>query len=209
VAVSQDITRGVLGVTGMNYSLLLDRATGFDQLRPVMDAAYPDELDRRLIFSMIQMPWDRGETNGYAWHLTDDPLPGTPPHQVLMQVAFGDHQVTPWSADIQARTIGASIHAPTLEPGRSEDNTPYYGIPAIMSYPFDGSAMFVWDTGPFDPVANTGTPPPPVENQPQYEGADPHGRPRVQPGARQQISEFLRAGGSVIDPCSGAPCFAQ
>ncbi|HVK67352.1 MAG TPA: hypothetical protein VM694_22860, partial [Polyangium sp.] len=39
VAISQDIRRGVLGVTGMNYSLLLDRATGFDDLRVFFDQA--------------------------------------------------------------------------------------------------------------------------------------------------------------------------
>jgi hypothetical protein len=209
VAVSQDIRRGVLGVTGMNYSLLLDRATGFDTLRPVMDAAYPKELDRRFIFSLIQMLWDRGETNGYAHHLTHDPLPNTPPHDVLLHVAFGDHQVTHWSADIEARTIGASIHSPTLAPGRSEDKTPYFGIPAINEYPFFGSAMIVWDTGPFDAALNVGTPPPPVENQAPRDGVDPHGKPRTQAGARLQISEFLRSTGKVVDGCAGAPCFAK
>jgi hypothetical protein len=209
IAVSQDIRRGVLGVPGMNYSILLDRATGFDTLRPVMDAAYPKELDRRFIFSVMQMLWDRGETNGYAHHLTNDPLPNTPPHDVLLHVAFGDHQVTHWSADIEARTIGASIHAPTLAPGRSEDKTPYFGIPAIKTYPFFGSAMVVWDTGPFDPALNAGTPPPPVENQPPRDGVDPHGKPRTQPGARLQISEFLKSTGKVVDGCAGEPCFAK
>lgn len=209
VAVSQDIRRGVLGVPGMNYSLLLDRATGFDDLRPVMDAAYPKELDRRFIFSLVQMLWDRGETNGYAHHLTHDPLPNTPTHEVLMQVAFGDHQVTHWSADVEARTIGASIHTPTLAPGRSEDTTPYFGIPAIKGYPFYGSAMVVWDTGPFDAAMNVGTPPPPVGNEAPRDGVDPHGKPRTQPGARLQISEFLRSTGKVVDGCAGAPCFAK
>jgi hypothetical protein len=209
IAVSQDIRRGVLGVPGMNYSILLDRATGFDTLRPIMDAAYPKELDRRFIFSIMQMLWDRGETNGYAQHLTHDPLPSTPPHDVLLHVAFGDHQVTHWSADIEARTIGASIHAPPIGPGRSEDKTPYFGIPAIKSYPFFGSAMIVWDTGPFDPALNVGTPPPPVENQPPRDGVDPHGKPRTQPGARLQISEFLKSTGKVIDACAGEPCFAK
>lgn len=208
IAVAQDIRRGVLGVPGMNYSLLLDRAVGFDDLRPPMDAAYPGELDRRFIFSAIQMLWDRGETNGYAWHMTGDPLPNTPPHDVLLHVAFGDHQVTHWSADIEARTIGAGIHFPAIAPGRSEDMTPHFGIPAIPSYPFYGSAMFVWDTGPFDMALNKGTPAPPVENQPPRLGVDPHGAPRVQPGARLQIAEFLRSTGKVINPCGDAPCSA-
>lgn len=206
VALSQDIRRGVLGVTGMNYSLLLDRATGFDQLRPFMDAAYPNEFDRRIIFSSAQILWDRGESNGYAWHMTTDPLPNTPTHEVLMQNAFADHQVTQWSADIEARTIGARIHAPTLTPGRSIDKSPYYGISAIESYPFYGSAAFVWDTGPYDMMANKGTPPPPVGNTALRDGVDPHGIPRLQPGARQQIAEFLKPNGRIIDPCNGMPC---
>jgi hypothetical protein len=206
VALSQDIRRGVLGVTGMNYSVLLDRATGFDTLRPFMDAAYPNEFERRLIFSSIQMQWDRGEANGYAWHMTTDPLPNTPPHEVLMQNAFADHQVTQWSADIEARTIGASIHSPTLVPDRSIDKSPYFGIPAIESHPFFGSAAFVWDTGPYDMALDKGTPAPPVGNTALREGKDPHGVPRVQPGARMQISEFLRPNGRIIDPCNGMPC---
>ena len=206
VALSQDIRRGVLGVTGMNYSVLLDRATGFDDLRLFMDAAYPNEFDRRIIFSSVQMLWDRGETNGYAWHLTNDPLPNTPTHEVLMQNAFADHQVTQWSADIEARTIGASIHAPTLMPDRAIDKSPYFDIPAITSYPFFGSAAFVWDTGPYDVALDKGTPPPPVENTALRDGKDPHGVPRVQAGARLQISEFLKPNGRIIDPCNGAPC---
>jgi hypothetical protein len=155
------------------------------------------------------MLWDRGETNGYAHHLTHDPLTNTPTHEVLMQVAFGDHQVTHWSADVEARTIGASIHMPALAPGRSEDTTPYFGIPAIKGYPFYGSAMVVWDTGPFDPVMMVGTPPPPVGNEAPRDGVDPHGKPRTQAGARLQISEFLKSTGKVVDGCADAPCFAQ
>lgn len=206
VALSQDIRRGVLGVTGMNYSLLLDRATGFDDLRPFMDAAYTNEFDRRIIFSTMQILWDRGESNGYAWHMTTDPLPNTPTHEILMQNAFADHQVTQWSADIEARTIGARIHTPTLNPGRAIDNSPYYGIPAIDGYPYFGSADFVWDSGPYDMGLNKGTPPPPVENTALRVGVDPHGLPRVQPGARLQISEFLKPNGRIIDPCNGVPC---
>jgi hypothetical protein len=114
--------------------------------------------------------------------------------------------VTQWSADIEARTIGASIHSPTLVPDRSIDKSPYFGIPAIGSYPFFGSAAFVWDTGPFDMALNKGTPAPPVENTALRTGKDPHGIPRLQPGARQQISEFLRPNGRVIDSCNGMPC---
>ena len=34
--------------------------------------------------------------------------PGTPAHQVLMQIAYGDHQVSMYSGAVEARTVGAS-----------------------------------------------------------------------------------------------------
>lgn len=198
-AVAQDWTRAVLGVPGMNYGLLLRRSTDFDQYALILEPAYPDELGRTLALSLIQMLWDRGETNGYANHLTDDPLPGTPEHDVLLHVAFGDFQVTTYAADVEARTIGARVHQPALAPGRSTDVEPYWGIPAVDGYPFDGSAMVVWDSG---------TPAPPLTNTPPRDGRDPHEDPRFDAAARRQKSEFLRTGGVLIDVCDGAPCTA-
>ena len=43
-----------------------------------------------LVLSMIQLLWDRAEGNGYAHHMTTDPLPNTPAHTVLMHPAFAD-----------------------------------------------------------------------------------------------------------------------
>ncbi|MCF2529603.1 hypothetical protein [Yinghuangia soli] len=199
VAVSQDVKRGVLGVTGMNYSVLLNRSSDFVQFQPLIDRAYPDKLDQQLVLSLFQLLWDRGETNGYAAHLTDRPLPDTPRHQVLMQIAFGDHQVANVAAEVQARTIGARIATPALAPGRSPDVTPYWGIAPITRYPYRGSAMVVWDSG---------TPAPPQTNTPPFEpdyGEDPHSAPRNTAAARQQKAEFLTTG-KVVDVCSGQPC---
>ncbi len=80
--------------------------------------------------------------------MTDDPLPDTPAHQVLMNVAFGDHQVTDYQADVEARTIGARAHRPVLFPGRWPDTDVLWGVPAIRRYPYTGSAIYYWDTGP-------------------------------------------------------------
>ena len=78
--------------------------------------------------------------------------------------------------------------------------TPYYGIPAIPSYPFAGSALIVWDSGAATPPT-TNTAPPTTE-------PDPHSDPRNSPAARTQKSEFLKLGGAVVDVCSGMPCVA-
>jgi hypothetical protein len=199
MAVAQDVTRGVLGVPAMNYSMLLTRSVDFDEFAIPLYAAYPNELERPLLLSLIQMLWDRGEPNGYAHHLTSDPLPGTPAHEVLLHVAFGDHQVTNVATEVEARTIGASVYQPALAPGRHSDVDPYFGIPAIPSFPFDGSALVIWDSG---------TPTPPTTNTPNRAGTDPHGRPRATASARLQKSEFLKPDGAVVDVCSGLPCLA-
>src|SRR5438552_15696514 len=199
MAVAQDITRGVLGVPGMNYSLLLTRSTDFSLYAAILYPTYQNELQRPLLLALIQMLWDRSDPNGYAHHMTTDPLPNTPAHKVLLHEAFGDHQVANVATEIEARTIGASIHQPAIASGRSYEVTPYYGIPAIPSYPFDGSALVIWDSGAATP---------PTTNTAPMTGADPHSDPRSSPAARTQKSEFLKIGGAVVDVCSGMPCVA-
>ena len=104
-------------------------------------------------FSVVQMLWDRSEANGYAEHITDDPYPDTPRHQVLMQVAFGDHQVANVTAEVEARTIGARILLPGLLPGRSPDVVPFWGITPISFLPWNGSAIVYWDSRNARPAA--------------------------------------------------------
>jgi len=76
-AVSTEWTRAVLGVPGMDYSTLLQRSSDFPVCESILEAAYPDELDRIVGFSLLQMLWDRSEANGYAHHMTDDLYPGS------------------------------------------------------------------------------------------------------------------------------------
>ncbi|MEV0647137.1 hypothetical protein AB0I28_17900 [Phytomonospora sp. NPDC050363] len=198
VAVSTDVERGVLGVPGMNYSTLLNRSVDFQPFQQIMDLAYPDKLDQQLIFALLQMLWDRGEGNGYANHLTTDPLPGTPRHRVLMHVAFGDHQVATVAAEVEARTIGARLHTPALAPGRSPDAEPFWGLRPLPWWPHTGSAIVMWDSG---------APAPPTTNTPPYAGEDSHEDPRADAAARVQKAWFLKYG-LVVDVCGGRPCAA-
>jgi hypothetical protein len=197
-AVSQEFTRSVLGVPGMDYSLLLNRSVDFDPFESVLNGSYPDKLVQQIDLGLIQMLWDRSEADGYAQFMTDHPLPGTPAHQVLLEEAFGDHQVANIATETEARTIGAPIHQPALATGRSPDAVPFYGITPIATPIFQGSALFVWDSG---------TPTPPLTNTPNRAGPDPHGVPRAQPGAQWQGATFLLSG-LVTDPCGSAACAA-
>jgi hypothetical protein len=193
-AVAQDFSRAVLGVPGMNFSTLLTRSSDF----PIglVQGVYADPLDQQLIYALLQMLWDRADANGYALHMTRDPLPDTPRHTVLMHVAFGDHQVANITSDVEARTIGARLGAPALRPGRSLDVVPYWDIRPIAHWPFRGSAMIVWDSG---------TPAPPPQNIPPTAGVDPHQDPRSSAIAQEQKAVFLQTGG-IIDVCAAQPC---
>jgi hypothetical protein len=206
-AVAPDYTRAVLGVTGMDYGgILLQRSTDFTPFSAFLygqqpGGGYTDASIHPLLLDLMQQLWDRGEANAYAAHMTSDPLPDTPAHQVLMQIAYGDHQVSQYAAAVEARTIGAQVHEPGLDlPARSQDANLFYGIPAIQSYPFDGSAIVIWDDGPGL------VPPPPVTNTPPILGRDPHGDVRATVAARTQKSAFLSPNGSVVDVCGGLPC---
>jgi hypothetical protein len=197
MAIAQDITRGVLGVPGMNYSNLLTRSSDFPTYATFLYPSYTNQLTRQLLLSLIQQLWDRTDPNGLARHITNDNLPGTPQHFVMLHEAFGDHQVSNLATQIEARTIGASVHTPTLNPGRSYEVTPYYGIPPIASYPFAGSALIPYDSGAATP---------PSTNTAPNVSFDPHSDPRSSVIARQQKSDFLQAGGSVTDVCGGLAC---
>ncbi len=212
-AVSPDFTRASLGVPAMNYSVLLPRSVDFDQFAEFLYPAYPDETARPLALDLIQMLWDRAEPNGYANRMTDNPLPNTPAHQVVMNVALGDHQVTDYQADVEARTIGASAHNPILYDGRWPNTEVMWNVPAIGSYPYTGSAIYYWDIGPIrsdpsEPSKTIGVEPPPYENLPNRLGEDPHGAPRAAAAEQQLVSNFFNGAIQATDNCGGGPCYA-
>jgi hypothetical protein len=238
-ALMVDSDRASIGVPGMNYSTLLQRSTDFgrgtdDECTRVLAGdlpsyaclvykAYPSEQERQVVFALMQMLWDRGEADGYAWHMTSDPLPNTPKHKVLMSLAFGDHQVSNWAAAVEARTIGARLRTPALDAFRDPaTGEQYFGeIPAIERYPYNGSAITVWDSGPIRDNCTKGTAAPlfvslPVfggcpDGQPQGEwgGQDPHEEPRNTVADRAMKAAFLRKGGVVTDQCGGQPCHSR
>lgn len=212
MALAPDFDRGSLGVAGMNYSVLLTRSAAWGTYGGFFNPAYTNELERPLALSLVQMLWDRGEPNGYAHRMTDDPLPDTPPHQVLFDTAFGDHLVTNWQTNVEARTVGARAVTPLIGPDRWPGVDWAWGIEPIASYSYEGSAVAYWDSGPLRPGpapdSLIGTDPPPITNTAPVEGEDPHEHPRLTGTAIEMIDRFLRDDGKVINPCAPGPCLA-
>jgi hypothetical protein len=217
-AFAPDFDRAVLGVPGMNFSVLLPRSTDWARFSPAFDNGYPVERTRPLVLTLAQMLWDRSEANGVAHHMTSDPLRDTPRHEVLLHVALGDFQVSDTQAQVEARTIGARVRTPLAAPGRVPVRSPYYGLQPIARFPYAGSALVLWDAGPVRDGGALGNNPAPLVNRAPVEavaggaandGHDPHELPRATPAARAQKSEFLRVGGRVVDTCgAGTPCYS-
>jgi hypothetical protein len=245
-AVSVDVNRCVLGVPGMNYSVLLPRSSDYVAKQTVsqtdvtqvpndptgqigyselFDTGYPDQSQRMLVLDLIQTLWDRSDPNGYASHMAAG-LPNTPQHHVLLQPAYGDHQVANITAETEARTIGAhGLYQPLAAQRFGAYQDPFWGIPAIPAkgFPYDGSAITLFDTGPVRTVKpvqsnqcgasrtfnNNGTNPPPTADVPNRSGDDPHEAPRRALCGQTQKSDFLSVGGMVTNPQpGGAPYFA-
>ena len=212
-AVAPDFNRATLGVLGMNYSTLLTRSTdfgsgatppsptpddptnGLEYAWPVYQA-YPQFNERQLLFSLMQMLWDRAEPDGYAQHMTTSPYPDTPAHQVMLMAGYGDHQVSNVAAEVEARTIGAKVLSrDMLRPWRSWELKPWTGLQAIGHFPAaHTSVLTIWDGGsrpsPLDNVA-----------QSNAKDDDPHEWVRRTRAGRDMKAAFLSVDSTVIDPC--------
>jgi hypothetical protein len=195
----------VLGVPGGNYSTLLNRSVDWEgAYGEILYVFYPDKIDQQLVMSLIQMLWDRAETNGYAHAMTDRPLPNTPAHQVLLHVAYADHQVANVAAEVDARTSGARLLQTSLAAGRHWADVTgerAFGLEVFelgedgRPLPHAGSAIVYVDSGNAMP---------PHGNVPPRAGQDPHGDPRSDPSAHAQRLHFFRTG-EVIDTRAGEP----
>ena len=221
-AVSTEWTKAVLGVGGMNYSTLLNRSVDFDEYFAIMRGAYPDPLEQQIIFGVLQMLWDRGETSGYVQHLTDRAYDRTPKHEVLMTVAFGDHQVATITADNIARTLRLPIYKPTLpddvEPMQgvaTPQDDFFYNLDPIRKFPLEGSALYYWYDGTLAPPLGNITPTMSAAYQAQCQGAaaetdvkceDPHEMPRRQPQVIAQKKAFFQPDGTITNVCKDEPC---
>lgn len=198
VAMSPDLDRGVLGVPGAPYTMLLWRSRNFGPFFDIFRQKFEDHRDISLMIALLEMLWEPAEAGGWLNDLRDDPS-----KRVLMQPAIGDPQVTTLGAELMARTIGAKSITPAARPIWQVDETaaPYEGN-AIVEFAYAGS-----------PASESE----PVDNVPQETAADTHECPRRDDEGQAQIIEFLNTGvvaqhcvgvcGSddVADPCLDFP----
>jgi len=190
MALSTDIERGLLAVPGQSYNLLLNRSVNFDPYAAPIYASYNwNALDMQLNLALVQGLWDRAEPTGYSKYIRSNLLPGTPPHEVLIQVSKADHQVTNLGAHIMARTIGGVVNlAPVIRN--------VWGLDVVRGA-HTGSAMI---------EVNFGNPDPPITNIPHWgdEMRDPHGRATELRNIGDALGRFYATG--VAENLCNGPC---
>ena len=75
LAVSPDVRRAALGVTGMDYgNLLLARSTDFTSFSQFLGLYYRDPSMYPVILDLFDQLWDRADPDGYAPYMTSHPL---------------------------------------------------------------------------------------------------------------------------------------
>jgi hypothetical protein len=198
MALSLDVQRGVLGVPGASYPLLLHRSTVFtDELAAILAATYPGPDSVSVFLALLGTGWDPFESLGLAPHIHGDPLPGTPDHEVLLHAAKEDHQVHNELSFALGRASGAVLMTPAVRP--------VWGLPE-QAYPASpGAAVVEVDFSvPDDPTPLD--PPAPWPDLPN--GGDTHGWLRAWEPAQDQMVHFLRTG-ELVDVCDGAACIVD
>ncbi len=196
-ALSPDVQRVNIDVGSINFSLLLQRATPFIDFENVLElTGLDDPMKQALALGITHELWARGESAGYATHITKNPLPGTNAKNVLMTVAFLDQQVSNQGSEITARTLGL----PNLVGSRLAN------LPLIPDEPGPlPSALEIYDTGSFD-LNNPAHQPfiPPLANeQATPSGCDPHPIRLTIPASIDQVTTFLQPGGMIENFCHG------
>ncbi len=188
MAISTDVTRGLLGEPGAPYSLVLNRSVDFAEFFLVLNESYQSQLDIQFALDLIDTLWFRTEPGGYIGYIRDNLLENTPAHDILIHAALGDGEVTTLGAELIARTIGAqSLQAVNKE---------IYGVDDAPSG-FTGSGIVEWSFG-LPPISTVDLPP--------DAGPDPHGELRFVPAAQDMADRFFRTG-LIEQTCpDGGPC---
>jgi len=193
MAATTDVELGVLGVGGNAYAILLPRSVDFTKYFVIVKARYLDPLDRIILIGNIcGQLWDRGEASGYMHRITTNPLPGTPPHRLLLQYSLHDSQVHYLGQYVFARSVGAYMFQSNVY----EDYDTFFGFPLITDdSEVHHSMLQGWDFQ---------RPPVPRENIPPPEELDTHSMTRSRPEAQEQIDHFFNTG-TIRNFCEG-PC---
>lgn len=197
MSLTTDVTRGVLGVPGGPFSLLLPRSKDFAALFDIIRLRYNRTLERVAMMNLIQEQFTYLEPGGYVNHISADPFPNTPKHTVIIHYGQGDAQVNWLGAEWLGRSIGGTqAYESTLR----VRNCSLFGFETIpdSATPAGDSTSLVQGYYFDVPDANI-----PLVNVPCSSETDTHGKTRETAHAEAQTRLFL-SNNTIVNTCGGA-----
>lgn len=187
LALSPDVQRGVLGVGGGPWSLMMSRSANFGALNLILGTTYPDPIDQQLLIAFTQPLWDYTDPGTWARRIRREPVAGSEAKNVLVQESLADGAVPNLSTRFKAREIGLSGLGPMLEP--------VFGVEE-QTGPLE-SAYTQWETNPNHR---------PDDRNVAAEFNPAHDVARRFVELVEQIRRFLRPGGMVENTCPDGIC---
>ena len=182
MAYDPSLPRGVLGVPGGAWSLLLERSFAWQALQLVARNAYTGPFDYQMVAALLGLYFEPYDAITTAARITEDPLPDTPAKQVLLYQAIGDSLVSNLSTEMVARTMALPVVAPSVRvPGGMAER------PGPLE-----SAFAIYDEKP--------TPLPPASNLPPTEDNGTHRGVNARGAVARQVVRFL-LDGTVGNEC--------
>lgn len=182
------LDRGVLGVGGGPYSLMMARSGSFVPFFSLLQSPLQSPLTMAKLIMMSQNRWDRVDPATYATHLLDNPFPKSPANRhILMQNAIGDHLVNNLASDVVSRAAGIKM----LE-GAS---APIWGIDTIAG-PADDALVNVDYKLAELPGVYCKLPSP--DQEPEV-----HEQVRRNPKIKAQLNAFFQPNGMITNTCEG------
>lgn len=188
MALSPDVTKGILNVGGGPWSLMMSRSGNFTVLYTAMKVFYKRPVERQLLIAMSQFGFDVVDPMTFAPYVIKSPERfKVPPKKLIIQESIGDAQVPNISTRMWARTFGIPALKGLFEP--------VFGLER-KDGPLDGSAytQFGPKPDPFPEDANV-----PAKSNAAHEAA------RRTEGCMKQMETFFQPGGKIVHYCDG-PC---
>lgn len=150
MAYDPTITRGALGVPGGAWTMLFERSIAWSALKGAAMGSYTDPLLYELLINLLGAkfePYDPITTSG---RVILDPLPNTPPKQILMWEAIGDCLVNNYSTETVARTMGLQLIGPAVKQP--------YGLPVTTATVTSGLTILDEHPTPLPPTTTNAQP---------------------------------------------------
>lgn len=187
--VTKLLDRGILGVPGTPFALVMTRSLDFAGYDQLMLLNFYNNRHVRILLSLVQMGWDSVEASGLLAEPVLEPMP-----RVLLQAGLGDPVVPTSSAECMAR----AMHGATLPNNPRE----VYGVPTLQAASdseWQGPNVTLtellyekeYNSLPIDDV--------------QAPGNWVHLCVRMDPALIFQIEEFVNKG-IIVDPCENDKC---